>query len=240
MNRAETSLLLTRPEPAARRFLGQLQQDAGDFLQVAVSPLQKIVHLDRAGPVPADAGFILTSEHGVSAVEARLANRGRHVWCVGRRTAERARKAGFDVVIVAETAEALTGLILDAAPRRPLVHVAGLHRSGDIVGRLNDAGIAASVCIAYDQQAVALSPAAKDLIAAAGDVVVPSFSPRSTRLLADATAGRCARLHLVAISRAATAGWVPRSGEKLVVAQSPDAVAMVAAVRSLFDADRQT
>lgn len=238
MNLASTTLLLTRPAPAARRFRDEAQQRLGQFGAVVISPLTEIVPLGEVPPIERDAVVIFTSEHGVAHAGAGISGGRRQAWCVGQRTAARARALGFDVVGVAPTADALAEVLLACRPGKPLVHIAGVHRQGDLAARLAAAGLMAATRVVYDQAARPLSADAQALLKRSGDVIAPSFSPRSTRLLATAAEGRVARVHLAAISANAAALWVARAGETVALAPTPDFDGMIGALGSLFDADR--
>lgn len=236
MNLGDTTLLLTRPEASSRQFGDVVQRRFGCSGSVIVSPLMEIVAQTPSSPIAPEAELIFTSVAGVSSLAARFAAEGRAAWCVGSRTARVAADAGYRVVGEAADAASLTALLLKRRPVAMLVHVAGVHRQ-EIVHDLATAGLCAETCVVYDQRARPLSAAATDRILAPGDVVAPSFSPRTTRLLAAAAADRRAQIHLVAISRAACGGWDRRPGEQVVVARAPDAEGILSAMGSLFDAD---
>ncbi|WP_295048177.1 uroporphyrinogen-III synthase [uncultured Paracoccus sp.] len=207
-------LLLTRPQADSQRFAAMLPD-----WRAVIAPILRIV------PMPHDAarlaqaqGLVFTSAHAVASAGP---GRGRLALCVGGHTAQAARAAGFDVRTGNGFAEGLLPLI--AAAGVPLVHPHGRH----LAKRLPVPGM-----VVYDQQAVLLTTEAQALLAGDGPVVLPLFSPRSARLVAEAAQGAQAPLWPVAISGAAWAGW---SGDAAghVVAERPDAAAMVTAIRGL-------
>lgn len=207
-------LLLTRPEADSRRFAAMLPG-----WRAVISPILRIVPVDHDAALLRQApGLVFTSAH---AVQAAGPGRGRLALCVGGRTARAAREAGFDVRQGDGVAEGLLPLIAGAPV--PLIHPHGRHRAG----RLPVRGV-----IVYDQQARALSTEARALLRGSLPVVLPVFSPRSARLVAEAAAGASAPLWPVAISPAALAGWNgPMAG--CAMAETPDMAAMAAAVQSL-------
>jgi len=237
---ASPHLLLTRPRPQSERFAESLRAELPG-LRVTIAPLMAIV-LDPPAPGAAEgiAGVIFTSENGGAGFAAGCARRDLPVWCVGPRTARAAREAGFaEVHEGGGDARALIATLLDQRPEGPLLHARGSHAAADISGALRDAGIGARDLVVYDQRAQPLPPEGAALLAGAGDVVVPVFSPRSARLLAEHLPpdGNGARLHLIAISAAAAQ---PLAGHDAIHAQhivsAPDARAMHSMVAKVMRA----
>lgn len=204
-------LLLSRPLADSRRFAAMLPGWAA-----VISPILRIVAVDHDTAVLHDApGLVFTSAHAVGAAGP---GRGRLALCVGGHTARVARAAGFEVRQGNGFAEGLLPLIR-AAPV-PLIHPHGRHQARHLPVR----GM-----VVYDQQAVPLTGDARALLAGDAPVVLPLFSPRSARLVADAAKGARAPLWPVSISDAAMAAWgAPAAGR--AVAASPDAAAMAAAI----------
>lgn len=216
-------LLLTRPAPDSRRFAALLPG-----WPVVISPILRIV------PVPHDAaalaqapGLVFTSAHAVAAAGP---GQGRPAICVGGRTAQVAQAAGFRVTAGNGFADSLLPLI--EAADTPLIHPHGRH----LARRLPVPGV-----VVYDQQALPLSVQARALLAGPGPVILPVFSPRSAQLLGQAVAQAQAALWLVAISPAALAAWsepAPVRPARVIVARTPDAQAMGAAVRQIARAEQ--
>ena len=125
------TLLLTRPEPQSRDFLGRIEAQAGMSLPHLISPLAEIAATGAA--VPATGTLMLTSGRGVEAAGAAL--RGRQVYCVGPATAARAREAGASVLAMAPDLDALIAVLLDRRPA-DLIHLRGTHTTGDPTARL--------------------------------------------------------------------------------------------------------
>lgn len=243
MHNATATILLTRPEAGARAFARALSA-AGVTAPVTVAPLLAIVPLDPDGepgataPWP-DAGVIFTSAHAVAA-HAALTPARPVAWCVGDATAAAARAAGYPARSAAGDAAALVRMILSAegAGRGPLVHARGREARGGIAEKLAAAGIPVREVVVYDQVARPLGVAGRALLSGAGAVVMPVFSPRSARLAGQAAADARAALHPVAISAAAARAWqgTGAPGHPPLVADRPDAAAMVAAVRRALHA----
>lgn len=215
-SRAQPTLLLTRPVDDSRRFAALLPD-----LPALISPVIRIE------PVPHDAQalaaarvLVFTSGHAIAAAGP---GRGRRAYCVGPRTAELARAAGFDVVQGPGDAEGLMPILRKVD--EPLVHPHGRH----LAKVLPVEGI-----VVYDQHPVPLNDEARKLLAGTAPVILPLFSPRSARLIADQIGESPAPLWIVAISAAALHSFGLDVARR-VVAQTPDAPALAAAIRHILD-----
>ena len=183
------SLLLTRPEDASRRFAAGL---AHLGLTVVISPVLRIVPVTHdAAALSAAAGLVFTSVH---AVPAAGPGRGRPAICVGPATGQAARAAGF----------AVTEGPGDAARMMPLLTGLGtgwIHPHGaHIAKELPVPGM-----VVYDQQPLPPSVQAEALLAGAGPVILPVFSPRSSRLVSDWARGASAPRRPASIRSSASA-----------------------------------
>ncbi|MEQ3643218.1 MAG: uroporphyrinogen-III synthase [Paracoccus sp. (in: a-proteobacteria)] len=211
-------LLMTRPGDDSERTAARIGAD------VIVAPILQIVPVDHDGAALAQVpGLVFTSAHAVASAGP---GRGRPAICVGERTGQVARDAGFAVIQGAGTADSLVPLI--AASPVPLVHPHGRH----LAQRLAVPGV-----VVYDQQPQPLTARARAALMGARPVVVPVYSPRSARLLAGMAAGARAPLWLVAISDAAAAAWTAPAARR-AVADQPSGRAMDAAIRAMLAAEQ--
>lgn len=217
----QPGLLLTRPEPAARRFAARLARPG---LGIVISPVLRIEPRphDRAA-IDAARGLVFTSVHGVRAAGA---GRGRPAICVGPATAKAARKAGFAVTVGPGDAQGMLGLLGDLGPG--WLHPHGAH----LAQRLPVPGV-----VVYDQIAQPLTAEAVALLAGPAPVVLPLFSPRSAALVATAVGRPRAALWVAPISARAAAAWQAPQ-ERMVVAPSPDAAGVAAAVETLLGTEQ--
>ncbi|MBN2760556.1 MAG: uroporphyrinogen-III synthase [Rhodobacteraceae bacterium] len=229
------TLLLTRPQDSAEEF-AKAAAWAG---AVVISPLIEVALRPFDLPLPGE-GVIFTSQHGVRALAALTGRRDWPVWCVGPGTFAAAQALGFTQVHQgAGTADALIAELCAAPPDYPLVHIRGAHVVTDLAGRLSDAGLRARCVIGYDQMECPLNAAARDCLLRSGPVVLPVFSPRSARLLAQAWAeltAPCAELHALAISEAAANGVGALPLASIWVAPTPDFAGMVQALTQVHAA----
>ena len=215
-------LLLTRPEPASRRFAAEA---APLGLPVVIAPVLRIAPVAHDAARLAQArGLVFTSAHAVpAAVAAGAAGQGRPAICVGPATAEAARAAGFDVT--EGPGDALRMLPLLAELGEGWLHPHGAH----VAKRLPVPGM-----VVYDQLPQPLTEAALKALAGRGPVILPLFSPRSARLLSAEAGQARAPLWLVPISPAAGAEWRAAQA-RLAVAPTPDAAGILRAIATLLD-----
>ncbi len=224
-------LLLTRPLGQSRCFAEKMRK-AGWRGPMMIAPLMQI---DLIPPDPAVLDeadiLIVTSQHGVAALNRATTARHWPIWCVGARTAATARAAGFPQVYQAGgDAQALRAALLATAPDGRILHLSGRHVAMDLAAELDSAGVSVTALVVYDQSPLPLSDAAHDLLAGeARDVVLPLFSPRSARLMSAALDGIgrvTARVHLLALSDAVAEACHGVGATSLRVAMRPDAEAM--------------
>ena len=218
-------LLLTRPEPASRRFAAEA---APLGLPVVIAPVLRIAPVAHDAARLAQArGLVITSAHAVpAAVAAGAAGQGRPAICVGPATAQAARAAGFDVT--EGPGDAARMLPLLAGLGEGWLHPHGAH----IAKHLPVPGM-----VVYDQLPQALTDAARLALAGDAPVIVPLFSPRSARLLADQIGAAGAPLWLVPISPAAAAEWHGPAA-RIAMAATPDAAGMLHAIASLLQGEQ--
>lgn len=224
------TLLLTRPEPASHRFAAAFRDRFGFDWPVVVSPLLTIVPI--SAQIPKADEVIFTSENAVAPFVAASPARGRKAWCVGDRTGQAAKAAGFAVTSGPGDAARLLPMILAGHRGGRLLHARGRHVAAHLAADLSSAGLETLEVVVYDQQPLPLSPEAQALLVGAAPVLVPLFSPRSARLFAHAAQGCSAPLWLAPISAAAAA---PCPGAARVeVARRPDADAVLEALARLI------
>lgn len=214
-------LIITRPEGSAARFAEDVQDGLGRHVDCVFSPVYEIVFL----PITAAEGaLVFTSANGVAAA-VRAGIGGNRAWCVGDRTAEVAREAGFNAISAGGNVEDLCDLITTQHHDGPLLHIAGQHTVGDLAERLRLNGIACVQITGYAQHA--LPPTNELIVAAKGSdaLVIPLFSPRAALILA--ANEMQAPVHVVAMSRNIGDAATDFRADTVVVAKSPTYVDMV-------------
>ena len=186
------TLLLTRPRAASERFAQGLEG-----FNIVIAPLMEIVATGAAVDLDGATALILTSENAVPF----LPKAALPAYCVGPRTAEAARAAGFVAEVVGPDAEGLVHGLIERAPKGALLHVHGAPTRGDVVARLQAADLDVRGVAVYAQRPIA--PDARFHAALSADrVVVPLFSPESAALFAEAAPQSLENATILAMSPA--------------------------------------
>lgn len=183
------------------------------------APLLHIESVAFDANVSGAQALMFTSAAGVRAFSTASAARGQIVLTVGDATADAARAVGFADVrsangdVLALAALARTELKSGAGP---LIHIAGTHIAGDLIGALRAAGFEAERRTAYEARQV---PALPEAFSQPLDVVL-FYSARAAlafkALGAPGAASLTAGCLSAAVADAAGAGW-----KRLVVAPKP-------------------
>ncbi len=209
------NLLLTRPQAQAQAFADVLEQHLPGRFTPVIAPLMRIVPGAEAPDLRGAGALAFTSANGVAQFAARSFERGLPAYCVGDMTAAAARQAGLTARSAGGDVAALAALVARTHPPTAgaVVHVRGRHAAGDLVARLERAGLPARAAELYDQVPCPPPEAAVALLAKGGIAVLAVFSPRSAALFAEA---------------ARRAGWP--LGATTVLALSPAADAALGAL----------
>lgn len=227
----------TRPHPDSDIFAA-LVRSAG-AVSVA-SPVMAIRYRDD--PVAAGPGEALafTSSNGVRAFARASSARNHQVYAVGEATAEEARRAGFSAVAAAGgDVESLAELITASKSTRPVLHLAGSDRAGDLVAALGARGVAARRLVIYDAVPVLdLSDETRRTLTSTPEkTAVALFSPRSAALFF-AQIGRAGLepslkgARLLALSDAVAAAALQERWGRADIAKDRSVEAMAALLRS--------
>ena len=218
MTDARLGVWVTRTRPGAEATAARVER-AG--FTAVVSPLLEVRALEVREMDEGDVAF--TSRNGVRYFRGSL---DRTAWCVGEGTAAEARGLGFrDVRVgpgdVAGLSKMIRAEMMVSEVERAVVHWAGAHVRGDLVGELRRAGHVAERVVAYRAEAV------EEIGVGEVDVVM-LHSPRAAEVYA-ARAKGVARAS-VAISAAADAPLAADAGLVRYVAETPDEGGMLAAL----------
>ena len=226
-------ILVTRSEPGASETAERLK--ALGYSPV-VEPLFAIAPIDVV--VPAFDALAFTSANGVRRLAALSPRRDAPVFCVGARTAEAAREAGFANVSSADgDVSALGDLIEKQLPMGVrLLHAGNEESRGDLSGRLIRAGIAAQFVALFRAEPVATPrpELARHLRGEPGFAAVLIHSPRAASILAEmiASAANPSPIDAAAISPAAAA---PLTGlaRRIAIASAPNEDAILSVLPDL-------
>jgi len=183
---SKQTLVMTRPRAVAQNFVDGIAADALVDVCVLYAPLVDIVPTGHAADLSDAASVIFTSANGVKFAPK---GQGRVAYCVGEKTAQVARAAGWDVHLVQRDAEGLIASLKADPPTGPLVHLAGTHRRGGIDVQLAQGGTHVDVQVLYDQPLQPLDDSVRAVLSGEGRVILPLFSPRTAAHLGGLIAG---------------------------------------------------
>ncbi|MEP3297181.1 MAG: uroporphyrinogen-III synthase [Pseudoruegeria sp.] len=224
-------LLLTRPQAQADRFARLLQSKRTENPRFLIASLLEIVPFPEQLDVAAFDFFIFSSMNGVIAEATPIQQKA---FCVGERTAERARSRGFDVIAVTKTVE---DLILWLAQHQPIGR--GLYARGSIIRQsvISDPRLEALKLeerVVYDQIPKVWPKDISAKIQREPRIIAPVFSPRSAIYLAKALSEYRGDLCCIALSDAVRddlpLDWKHRS----IVCPEPTTKAMVRVLQSVY------
>lgn len=234
MSQSPARILVTRSEPGAAQTAARL---AAAGYRPICEPLFVIRAIDVA--IPDFDALAFTSLNGVRRFAELSARRDAPVLCVGARTADAARQAGFSDVKSADgDVSALRDLVLARLPAGArLLHAGNQDSRGDLAGQLTAKDIAASFVALFRAEPV-MSPGRELSRHLAGQKSFEAaliHSPRAGILLADLirqSAG-AAPVDIAAISAAAAA---PLSGlaRRIGTASTPHEEALLASLASIL------
>ena len=228
------TILITRPDPAGAQFADAIRQQIGCGVAIEISPLMKIVFAGELPDLDGITRLIFTSRNGVEAFARASDRRDITCYCVGDATAQVARDHGLTAISSSGAADDLVARVQSDAVTGPCLHIRGDRSVGDIARRLGASGIPTSEAVLYRQVPNPLSDQAQRLFRGDGPVILPLFSPRTAQLFFANGMGR-PRMTVVALS-AAVAAMVPDGFDgELIVAERPDAAAMLDVIQRLVD-----
>ena len=236
-------VLLTRPLEDSRALAETLEAEAIDPL---IWPLTRIVPTKIASTgtalkLPfATGGLLFTSANAVRALAALTERRDLPALCVGKATAEAARKAGFRDCFPADgDARALAELARRSGIRE-FFHPRGRDAAGDLKGWLAKTGQRVTEAVLYQAEETGAAPAPVTAALARGAVdLITIWSRRASAILARhfsnpgaSTDVRLDNTALLAISTAAAEPLEASGFHRILLAETPNAAAMLAAIRA--------
>jgi uroporphyrinogen-III synthase len=231
-------VLLTRPLEDSRALAETLEAEGIDPL---IWPLTRIVPTVTELKLPFTTGALLfTSANGVRALAALTGRRDLPAFCVGKTTAEAARKAGFrDCFPAGGDARALAELARRSGIRE-FFHPRGRDAAGDLKGWLAETGQRVTEAVLYRAEETGPPPAPVAAALARGTVeLVTIWSRRGAAILARhfsnpgaSTEAKLDNTRLLAISATAAEPLEVSGFHRILLAEAPDATAMLAAIRA--------
>lgn len=233
MSQSPPRILVTRSEPGASETAARLM--AAGYIPI-VEPLFAIVPIDVT--LPEFDALAFTSANGVRRFAALSPRRDAPVFCVGARTAEAAREAGFaDVTSADGDVTALGDLILAKLPmEKRLLHAGNAESRGDLSGRLAAQGADARFVALFRAEPVP-EPGPELARHLAGDTAFDAaliHSPRAGVILAGMirTAARSCPMSIAAISEPAAAPLASLA-QPVAIAAEPTEDALLSSLANL-------
>lgn len=216
-------LILTRPAASNLAFREAMSPRLLSKFAVIESPLVRIVPVPQDEVADDTAVAIFSSSNGV-----RFAPRGngRMAYCVGQKTTEVARAAGWAAQYAGPTAEVLLNTVKSLPLTAPVTHFSGVHMRVDIAGKLVEAGHDVRRVALYEQQQLPMSSEAREAISSQNPVIVLLFSPRTAAHFA-AEAPQNPSLQALCLSAAVAAEIEKNQFFNTVIANEPTAAAMM-------------
>jgi uroporphyrinogen-III synthase len=229
------AILVTRPQPDNETTAAALRTKGFEVLLAPMLRFEPVAFQDDA-----DARYgavIVSSANAIRAIEAHLTGHllALPLFAVGERTAEAARRAGFQTITVAGgNAEALRDLIVASVRAKTLkkastlLYFAGADLAGDLAGELGGRGFSVMTHTTYRMIPVLRLPQdACDAFAASRIEAVLHYSRRSARAFLDAVRAAGVEISALAIPQCcisdAVASIVREVGAtQVLVARSPD------------------
>lgn len=225
-------VLLTRPAEDSQPIARALQAQG---IEALVWPLTRIVPRTEHLSVPAGTEALLfTSANAVRAFANCCPERGLPVLAVGDRTARAARDAGFAAVTSARGDARDLARLARATRHRRFLYPHGRVTAGDLAGSLAAAGLEVHAPVVYAAEPSGRPPAdvAQALVNGTLDVVTV-WSPSNAGFFMDWCEARrppLAATDLLGISENAVAPLRAAGFRRILVADRPNAAAMMAAL----------
>jgi uroporphyrinogen-III synthase len=220
------SLIITRPEAQSESFAAEMAARWEGPLYIVISPLLRVIPLVPA--IGAVEELIFTSANGVEAAQRLNIRKGLRAWCVGDKTGDLAKAAGFMPHVGPGDADGLVDTIIAVKPKGRLVHLRGKHSRGAVTSRLREAGVDCEDFVTYDQQPQMLNKDAQRALDGQKPVFFPLFSPRTATILRE-QGPFSAPVHVIALSKAVADAFGQNTARQITVADRPDMPAMLTA-----------
>src|SRR5258707_15365699 len=225
------AVLVTRPQPDDEATAVALRARDFEVLKAPMLRFEPVAFQDDTDA--AYGAVIVTSANALRGIEPHLENSrllALPLFAVGERTADAARRAGFENVISADgDAAGLRDCVLASVKTKelkkasPLLYLAGADLARDLAGELGERGFTVVTRTTYRMIAVSSLPReACDAFAAGGIEAVLHYSRRSARAFLDAARAGGVEISALAIPQccisAAVASVVRDAGAAQVMA----------------------
>lgn len=222
-------IIVTRPAVQGAAFAQMLG------LPVILCPLIKIVSIAVTDDLSDAAHVIFTSVNGVAQAERLGVPVTAQAWCVGTKTAQAAKAAGFGVHDAGGDSADLIALMMGQNLIGRMVHISGQHVQVDVAANLSQAGVPCQRIAAYDQIVLAPTDAALGVVQGQAPIILPLFSVRTAQAAATLRP-IAAPLHVVTMSESIARAAAPLAPVSVTTVKTPDNSAMITSVLTLYEA----
>ena len=228
------TLLLTRPQAQSQRFAVDFRARFGDDWPILFAPLTQLKFHDALIDRQGIGDIAFTSQNGVAGFNRLTKDRNLRAWCVGDKTADAARVAGYDTATGPGTAKGLVDrIIADGAVRRILYPRAD-DIAFDMSKYLKTAGIETVEAIVYSQMPCPPTTDAAALLVGKAPVLLPFFSRRAVDIFRQNYPETRAPILVAAISATVADATDQMAKAACIVARYPDSDHMLAALAELM------
>lgn len=203
---------------------------------MVLSPLTEIRFSDAAIPLEGCDAVVFTSGNAVTGFARLCPRRDLPALCVGARTAEMARTAGFDTRTGPGDAAALSAWIAGEIHPRRIAYPRGEEVAFDLEKSLESGGIETVSAIVYAQVSRPADAPLRHALARTEPLLLPLFSPASARRAVAEMAGAQAPLLVAAMSARVAEAARPLAPEAMRIARQPDTGGMHDALAALIAA----
>ena len=223
-------ILITRPEPQASRFADEIRNEIGNRAEILVHPLSIRKTLNVQMHSDDFEGVAFTSESAVlSASELWTGPKGK-AYAVGDRTAECAKKNGWQVESAKGTAQDLALLIASDPKAKRILWPRGEVATSGFVEKCSRLGVQIIDWPVYKMVPKISFPDGLD--ATSGQIVLLVFSTESAKTARSVFGHLAEHISVVVIS--SSAAKIFESFKNIYVADAPNGGAMIAKVLAIF------
>jgi uroporphyrinogen-III synthase len=228
------TLLLTRPEAQSQRFAAVFRAQFGDDWPILFAPLSQLEFHEAQTDWQGIGDIIFTSQNGVAGFSRLTQDRNLRAWCVGDKTANAARMAGFDAVTGPGTAKELADRVIADGAIRRILYARADDIAFDMSKYLKTAEIETIENIVYSQKPCPPTAEAAALLASKTPVLLPFFSRRAVKIFRQNYPETRAPILVAAISPNVADATERMPKAACIVARNPDSDHMIAALAELI------
>ena len=230
MKRTRHAVIVTRPRNDSLRLARRLGSLTGEHTEIVIAPLLEIEIPGRSLDLSDYQGLVFTSANGVKAIRNCTIRENAIAFCVGKRTATAARKAGLTATAANGDAADLVDHIVNRWHGGALAYIRGTHAAVDLAAALRSRSLPTNSYRLYNQRRLSLGREARDVLGRT-PCVLPVYSARTACILSEEAAAFAGCPHLaICMSARIVAALSPLRWDVAVTGRRGDGEAMVSEV----------